>query len=189
MLFEEGGERGGVRLATTLEAGRYTIEVTTHDPDVTGDFQLAVRMSLDVGARCRNGVAVPSPYNSIELVNDCVTLLHTRFWVDVDRSLDWKTDTPIHEWEGVTIDGSTAAVVGLELPDRGLRGTIPPELSNLSSLRLLNLRHNDLTGNIPPDVGNLVDLEVLNLADNFIDGAIPSEIRSSPVMWCKSASS
>ena len=100
VLFEEGGERGGVRLATTLEAGRYTIEVTTHDPDVTGDFQLAVRMMLDAGARCRNGVAVPSPYNSIELVNDCVTLLHTRFWVDVDRSLDWKTDTPIHEWEG-----------------------------------------------------------------------------------------
>ena len=176
VLFEEGGERGGVRLATTLEAGKYTIEVTTHDPYVVGDFQLAVRMMLDAGARCRNGVAVPSPYNSIELVNDCVTLLHTRFWVDVDRSLDWKTDTPIHEWEGVTIDGSTAAVVGLELPERGLRGTIPPELINLSSLRLLNLRHNDLTGNIPPDVGNLVDLEVLNLTDNFIEGAIPSEI-------------
>ena len=176
VLFEEEGERGEVRLATTLEAGKYTIEVTTHDPYVVGDFQLAVRMMLDAGARCRNGVAVPSPYNSIELVNDCVTLLHTRFWVDVDRSLDWKTDTPIHEWEGVTIDGSTAAVVGLELPERGLRGTIPPELINLSSLRLLNLRHNDLTGNIPPDVGNLVDLEVLNLADNFIDGAIPSEI-------------
>ena len=176
VLFEEEGERGEVRLATTLEAGKYTIEVTTHDPYVVGDFQLAVRMMLDAGARCRNGVAVPSPYNSIELVNDCVTLLHTRFWVDVDRSLDWKTDTPIHEWEGVTIDGSTAAVVGLELPERGLRGTIPPELINLSSLRLLNLRHNDLTGNIPPDVGNLVDLEVLNLTDNFIEGAIPSEI-------------
>ena len=176
VLFEEGGERGGVRLATTLEAGRYTIEVTTHDPDVTGDFQLAVRMSLDAGARCRNGVAVPSPYNSIELVNDCVTLLHIRFWVDVDRSLDWKTDTPIHEWEGVTIDGSTAAVVGLDLPERGLRGTIPPELSNLSSLRLMNLRHNELTGKIPPELGILADLEVLNLTDNFIEGAIPSEI-------------
>ena len=176
VLFEEGGERGGVRLATTLEAGRYTIEVTTHDPDVTGDFQLAVRMMLDAGARCRNGVAVPSPYNSIELVNDCVTLLHTRFWVDVDRSLDWKTDTPIHEWEGLTVDESTAAVVGLELPERGLRGTIPPELSNLSSLRLLNLRHNELTGKIPPELGILADLEVLNLTDNFIEGAIPSEI-------------
>ena len=176
VLFEEGGERGGVRLATTLEAGRYTIEVTTHDPDVTGDFQLAVRMMLDAGARCRNGVAVPSPYNSIELVNDCVTLLHTRFWVDVDRSLDWKTDTPIHEWEGLTVDGSTAAIVGLELPERGLRGTIPTELSNLSSLRLLNLRHNELTGKIPPELGILADLEVLNLTDNFIEGAIPSEI-------------
>ena len=176
VLFEEGGERGGVRLATTLEAGRYTIEVTTHDPDVTGDFQLAVRMSLDVGARCRNGVAVPSPYNSIELVNDCVTLLHTRFWIDVDRSLDWKTDTPIHEWEGLTVDDSTAAVVGLDLPERGLRGTIPPELSNLSSLRLMNLRHNELTGKIPPELGILADLEVLNLTDNFIEGAIPSEI-------------
>ena len=176
VLFEEGGERGGVRLATTLEAGKYTIEVTTHDPYVVGDFQLAVRMMLDAGARCRNGVAVPSPYNSIELVNDCVTLLHTRFWVDVDRSLDWKTDTPIHEWEGVTIDGSTAAVVGLDLSERGLRGTIPPELSNLSSLRLMNLRHNELTGKIPPELGILADLEVLNLTDNFIEGAIPSEI-------------
>ena len=176
VLFGDTGDQGVFRLATTLEAGRYTIEVTTDDNEVTGDFQITVRMLLDAGARCRNGVAVPSPYNNPELVNDCVTLLHTRFWIDVDRRLNWQTDTPIHEWEGLTVDDSTAEVVGIELPERGLRGMIPPELGNLNRLRLLNFRHNELTGKIPREVGNLADLEVLNLTDNAIDGTIPSEI-------------
>ena len=176
VLFGDTGDQGVFRLATTLEAGRYTIEVTTDDNEVTGDFQITVRMLLDAGARCRNGVAVPSPYNNPELVNDCVTLLHTRFWIDVDRRLNWQTDTPIHEWEGLTVDDSTAEVVGIELPERGLRGMIPPELGNLNRLRLLNFRHNELTGKIPREVGNLADLEVLNLTDNAIDGTIPSEL-------------
>ena len=176
VLFGDTGDQGVFRLATTLEAGRYTIEVTTDDNEVTGDFQITVRMLLDAGARCRNGFAVPSPYNNPELVNDCVTLLHTRFWIDVDRRLNWQTDTPIHEWEGLTVDDSTAEVVGIELPERGLRGMIPPELGNLNRLRLLNFRHNELTGKIPCEVGNLADLEVLNLTDNAIDGTIPSEI-------------
>ena len=176
VLFGDTDDQGVFRLATTLEAGRYTIEVTTDDNEVTGDFQITVRMLLDAGARCRNGVAVPSPYNNPELVNDCVTLLHTRFWIDVDRRLNWQTDTPIHEWEGLTVDDSTAEVVGIELPERGLRGMIPPELGNLNRLRLLNFRHNELTGKIPREVGNLADLEVLNLTDNAIDGTIPSEI-------------
>ena len=176
VLFGDTGDQGVFRLATTLEAGRYTIEVTADDNEVTGDFQITVRMLVDAGARCRNGVAVPSPYNNPELVNDCVTLLHTRFWIDVDRRLNWQTDTPIHEWEGLTVDDSTAEVVGIELPERGLRGMIPPELGNLNRLRLLNFRHNELTGKIPREVGNLADLEVLNLTDNAIDGTIPSEI-------------
>ena len=176
VLFGDTGDQGVFRLATTLEAGRYTIEVTTDDNEVTGDFQITVRMLLDAGARCGNGVAVPSPYNNPELVNDCVTLLHTRFWIDVDRRLDWQTDTPIHEWEGLTVDDSITALVGIDLPERGLRGAIPPELGGLARLRLLNLRHNELTGKIPREVGNLADLEVLNLTDNAIDGTIPSEI-------------
>ena len=176
VLFGDTGDQGVFRLATTLEAGRYTIEVTTDDNEVTGDFQITVRMLLDAGARCGNGVAVPSPYDNLKLVSDCVTLLHTRFWIDVDRRLDWQTDTPIHEWEGLTVDDSTAEVVGIELPERGLRGMIPPELGNLNRLRLLNFRHNELTGKIPREVGNLADLEVLNLTDNAIDGTIPSEI-------------
>ena len=176
VLFGDTSDQGVFRLATTLEAGRYTIEVTTDDNEVTGDFQITVRMLLDAGARCGNGVAVPSPYDNLKLVSDCVTLLHTRFWIDVDRRLDWQTDTPIHEWEGLTVDDSTAEVVGIELPERGLRGMIPPELGNLNRLRLLNFRHNELTGKIPREVGNLADLEVLNLTDNAIDGTIPSEI-------------
>ena len=55
VLFGDTGDQGVFRLATTLEAGRYTIEVTTDDNEVTGDFQITVRMLLDAGARCGNG--------------------------------------------------------------------------------------------------------------------------------------
>lgn len=57
-----------------------------------------------------------------------------------------------------------------------LTGSIPPELSNLSTLWYLSLHSNRLSGTIPPELGNLPELQVLYLNANQLGGEIPSSL-------------
>ena len=64
-------------IVATLDAGSYTIEATTYDPDVTGEFTLTVN-GIDAG------VTPPPP----TLTDDCVTLLNS----DVTITGSWDSD-------------------------------------------------------------------------------------------------
>ncbi|CAA3030232.1 receptor kinase CLAVATA1 [Olea europaea subsp. europaea] len=55
-------------------------------------------------------------------------------------------------------------------------GGIPPELSSVSSLRLLELASCNLSGEIPAGLGNLKHLHSLFLQINNLTGRIPSEL-------------
>ena len=91
----------------------------------------------------------------------------------------WLSDRPLGEWDGVATDAENR-VTELRLTSRGLRGRIPPEIANLTSLQTLNLGyqwgqpsdHNQLSGEIPPEIANLANLEVLNLSGNQLGGEI-----------------
>ena len=88
---------------------------------------------------------------------------------------NWLSSMPLSDWHGVTVDGN-GCVTELDLTDNELTGTIPSELSNLSSLERLNLFNNELTGTIPSELGNLASLQRLNLFNNQLTGTIPSEL-------------
>ncbi|BBH02121.1 disease resistance family protein / LRR family protein [Prunus dulcis] len=45
-----------------------------------------------------------------------------------------------------------------------------------TSLKGLNLSHNDLTGPIPPSFGNFSNLEWLDLSSNMLVGEIPGQL-------------
>ncbi len=92
-------------------------------------------------------LVVPEPGENPGLVRDCETLLTIRDALAGDAEIDWNADTPITEWDGVTVDGSPLRVRELELPDRGLSGVIPPELGRLTKLRSLNLRNSPYSPN------------------------------------------
>ena len=64
----------------------------------------------------------------------------------------------------------------LVLVRRGIIGTIPPVLGNLTNLVKLNLDDNKLTGTIPPELGKLTNLMMLNLDENSLEGPIPPEL-------------
>ena len=91
------------------------------------------------------------------------------------KSDNWLTDAPLNDWHGVGTD-ITDRVVFLGLVANQLSGTIPPELGNLSNLRILRLENNQLTGAIPPELGRLSNLTHLWLYDNQLSGTIPPEL-------------
>ena len=101
------------------------------------------------------------------------------YWMD---NTNWLSDKPLGEWYGVDTDAD-GRVVKISLPGtvrvgpfrhtHGLLGEIPPELGELSSLELLNLRHNNLLGEIPPELGELSNLMRLDLSYNYLSGEIP----------------
>ena len=98
---------------------------------------------------------------------------------------NWLSDRPLGEWDGVTTNAE-GRVTELRLTNRGLRGRIPPEIGNLTSLQVLDLGEewnqpgdrNELDGEIPPEIGNLVNLRTLDLGFNRLSGLVPPEIAS-----------
>ncbi|XP_027156472.1 putative receptor-like protein kinase At3g47110 [Coffea eugenioides] len=58
----------------------------------------------------------------------------------------------------------------------GIKGNIPHEIGNLSSLLLLNLDNNSLTGPLPDTLKGLSNLQGLDLQDNRISGSIPNHL-------------
>ncbi len=126
-------------------------------------------------AQCSNGVAVPNSENTPRLVADCSALLAARDTLaGTNRNLNWSSDIPISDWDGVTIGND--GVSSLSLSHHRLDGEIPPELGNLANLEMLNLFQNRLTGVIPPELGNLSNLTDLHLSGNDLTGEIPPEL-------------
>ncbi|KAF2284782.1 hypothetical protein GH714_030332 [Hevea brasiliensis] len=82
-------------------------------------------------------------------------------------------------WEGVECDEETNHVIGLDLTDSCLYGSISPNstLFHLVHLHSLNLAYNNFNlSQIPSQVGLLSRLTHLNLSFSFLSGQIPHEI-------------
>ncbi|KAA8538297.1 hypothetical protein F0562_027880 [Nyssa sinensis] len=86
----------------------------------------------------------------------------------------WNSNSSHCTWFGVSCTKGDNRVSSLSLAELGLSGaTIPPQLSNLSSLEVLNLFNNSFCGQIPKEFSQLTLLQHIILATNKISGTIP----------------
>ncbi|GKD52357.1 leucine-rich repeat-containing protein [Tanacetum coccineum] len=94
--------------------------------------------------------------------------------------MSWNTSTDCCNWNGVTCDRSTGDVIGLDVSDGMLKGTIHPNSSlfNLPHLQRLNLAFNDFTGSqIPREIRRFSNsLTHLNLSGCWFSGQVPFDI-------------
>ena len=93
---------------------------------------------------------------------------------NTDALHTWQRDRPLGLFAGVRVDPFSGRVVKIEDAwSTPLVGSIPPQLGQLSQLRILELDRNRLAGSIPPQLGQLGHLQVLNLGHNQLTGSIP----------------
>lgn len=65
----------------------------------------------------------------------------------------------------------------LDLSYNSFHGSIPPAFGNLSVLEFLDLSYNKFGSLIPLELGRLRNLRSLNLSNNFLIGTIPEELK------------
>ena len=177
-VVEDVWTKGNGDLRYTLTGlkgdSEYDIQVRAVNAGGEGPWSATVTGMPTTPSVCVTGGAVADATNA-GLISDCEALLEARDTLAGNGSLDWSANTPIAQWDGVGLGGTPQRrVTRLNLPGKGLSGTIPSVLGRLSMLTHLNLRSNDgLTGEIPTELGRLNNLRVLNLHSNSHTGTIP----------------
>lgn len=183
----------------TVEAGQTsepaTVTPATAEPEkdamaMPGPTPPPVTVIVDTGQQTEEGETVETSRDRAALV----ALYNATEGPDWDNDDNWLSDKPVGEWHGVTT-GDSGRVVELRLVDNRLNGPIPPELADLSNLRVLDLSWNKFAGQpinlervpplyeenglsvaIPPELGNIPNLRKLNLSVNILTGWIPAEL-------------
>ncbi|KAL3500673.1 hypothetical protein ACH5RR_039766 [Cinchona calisaya] len=83
------------------------------------------------------------------------------------------TSSIVCDWIGVECGSKHQRVTALNMSSMSLKGTIPPQLGNLSFLVSLDIRSNYFHGNLPQDLSRLCRLRFIRLSSNNFSGEIP----------------
>lgn len=78
-------------------------------------------------------------------------------------------------WTGITCSNASS-VVGLNLSNMNLTGTLPADLGRLKNLVNLSLDLNNFTGVLPAEIVTLLMLQYVNISNNRFNGAFPANV-------------
>ncbi|OAY69016.1 Phytosulfokine receptor 1 [Ananas comosus] len=87
-------------------------------------------------------------------------------------------------WAGISCDAGfplVKRVIGLDLSNKSLKGSVSSSLGGLDQLKQLNLSYNSLRGLVPVELFHLPHLELLDLSTNVLSGLIPAELNLSSI--------
>ena len=101
----------------------YTVTVTAADESgATADIKVIITVT-EVKFDCSSGTAVADADGQPDLVADCdVRCWSPRNQLAGSAALNWSADTPIAEWDGVSLGGTPLRVTRLNLEHKSLSG-------------------------------------------------------------------
>ncbi|WP_456412425.1 Calx-beta domain-containing protein [Thiolapillus sp.] len=132
---------------------------------------LAVKSVLAAPVDCADSTTTGIPEYECAALVDLYDATDGANWID---SSNWKTNTAVDSWYGVSV--ANGSVSRLYLHGNGLVGVLPSSLGDLSQLTWLFLDVNQLSGSIPASLGNLSRLTHLVLGVNQLEGQIPGQL-------------
>ena len=91
------------------------IVVVSQDRRVANTYTIQFSRTTLASGTCITGEAVPDPAANLGLVSDCNNLLSARDELAGDATLNWSAETPMNEWDGITIDGRLQRVTKLRI--------------------------------------------------------------------------
>ena len=165
-------------IATLVGGAQYDVQVRAVSGLSTGPWSTTVAGTPTqvTTSDCATGTAVIDTTNNPGLVSDCNALLAARDALVGGAPLNWSANTPIADWDGVTVSGTPRRVTALDLSQNQLSGVLPASLGDLANLQALDLSQNQLTGAIPTELGNLANLQGLSLWGNQLTGPVPASL-------------
>jgi Leucine-rich repeat (LRR) protein len=123
------------------------------------------------------------PNTEIAALQDLYDATNGDSWNWIGTSNQWNFTEPnpcADAWQGINCSqipsNGFLHVIGVELYEYGLAGSIPATIDQLEQLMILDLGINTLTSTIPDSVGNLTQLKGLYLYDNQLKGTIPAAL-------------
>ncbi|KAG5564259.1 hypothetical protein RHGRI_000455 [Rhododendron griersonianum] len=129
------------------------------------------------------GISVDDSRHIFKLMLHDLRMVLLKSEIETIKDLSYDRSTKAEEVEFLTkgMPLSYKGIVlylfsGINLSHNKLTGPIPPEIGNLSHIKVLNLSHNNFTGSIPVTFSNLKSIESLDLSYNRLHGKIPSQL-------------
>lgn len=134
----------------------------------------AILVSLMPNAFCKEGTSLPTPCSTADgdPIQMQALMAVKKGLGDSDKLTYWTTyDCPCYtrydyshqsSWKGVTCKGSQ--VIGLDLSDLGLEGSLVDSISMLNSLISLDLSYNKVKGPLPTYLGVMPFMKSINVA-------------------------
>ncbi len=166
----------------TVDADGRVTALTLDDNNLAGTVPpelhaLTALARLDLGENVLDGCLPADLQDQLDIadsdlaglsfcVNDRAALVALYRATDGDSWTDnagWRSDAPIGQWHGVTVDAS-GRVTALALAENNLAGTVPPELHALTTLTQLDLGGNVLDGCLPVNLQGQLEVVDSDLA-------------------------
>jgi hypothetical protein len=160
-------------LAACRPAGIVEPETTVPAPSQAPATETTIPAPSEASVEfdCQNAREIPS--------GECqalVALFESTHGVSWKENPGWlESDGPC-SWYGVACQ--SGHVTELVLFDNGLSGPLPPEIGDVTNLRVIRMFNNQLSGSLPPELGSLSSLMELDLGFNGFSGEIAAELGS-----------
>ncbi len=164
------GANGQILLGPADSKGTY---------DDTDDTEFSLLIKEDIFEGCQVGSSDATfVFTKVPPVNEADSLALIALYNSTNGpewNRTWNLEEPAFFWDGVIV-ASSGRVVGLNLENNNLDGSLPSEIGDLTALRGMILGSNELKGGLPAELGSLTELEALILRDNDFSGSIPVEL-------------